>query len=96
MKNVIDKVECIKIVSNQVSYSVIDARADNKMVKYCLENDIKLLTYGSLLGGFLSNKWLGKSEPAKQDLDTASLQKYKKWIDSWGIIINTRIITSFR
>lgn len=84
MKNIVDNVKDIKIASNQVPYSIIDTRAENQMVKYCLENDIKLITYGTLLGGFLSNKYLGKTEPKKVDLDTASLQKYKKWIDSWS------------
>ena len=84
MKNIVDKVKGIKIASNQVPYSIIDTRAENEMVKYCLEKDIKLITYGTLLGGFLSNRYLDKPEPKKQDLDTMSLQKYKKWVDSWS------------
>jgi aryl-alcohol dehydrogenase-like predicted oxidoreductase len=75
----------IQIVSNQVSYSVIDRRPEKEMVKFCLEHDIKLLTYGTLLGGFLSEKWIGVAEPtSKTQLNTSSLGKYKKFIDHWG------------
>ena len=45
---------------------------------------MNLLTYGTLLGGFLSEKYIGKPEPVKSDLDTLSLQKYKNMIDTWG------------
>lgn len=75
----------IKIVSNQVSYSIIDRRPEKEMVPFCLENDIKLLTYGTLLGGLLSEKWIGVAEPISRDkLNTSSLGKYKKFIDHWG------------
>eukprot|EP01122_Echinamoeba_exundans_P008851 TRINITY_DN3013_c0_g1_i2.p1 TRINITY_DN3013_c0_g1~~TRINITY_DN3013_c0_g1_i2.p1 ORF type:complete len:340 (+),score=75.59 TRINITY_DN3013_c0_g1_i2:21-1040(+) len=75
----------IQVVSNQVSYSVIDRRPEKEMVKFCLEHDIKLLTYGTLLGGFLSEKWIGVAEPTtKAQLNTSSLGKYKRFIDHWG------------
>lgn len=38
----------------------------------------------SLLGGFLSQKYLGNPEPKKIDLTTSSLSKYKYVIDQWG------------
>nr|MCH9658881.1 aldo/keto reductase [archaeon] len=37
-----------------------------------------------LLGGFLSEKYLGVDEPHRGELVTASLQKYKNMIDEWG------------
>lgn len=73
-----------KLVSNQVQYSIIDNRPEIKMVPFCQKNGMNLLTYGTLLGGFLSERYLGKSEPARYDLDTLSLQKYKQMIDAWG------------
>lgn len=73
-----------KLVSNQVQYSIIDRRPEIKMVPFCQKHGMKLLTYGTLLGGFLSEKYLGKSESARYDLDTLSLQKYKQMIDAWG------------
>src|SRR5207249_8281415 len=42
------------------------------------------LTYGTLLGGLLSERWLGRPEPGRGDLNTASLGKYKQMIDAWG------------
>ena len=73
-----------KLVSNQVQYSILDQRSEEKMVPFCKKHDIKLLTYGTLLGGFFSKKYLGKTEPTRADLDTLSLQKYKNMIDAWG------------
>ena len=43
-----------------------------------------LLAYGTLLGGLLSEKYLGRPEPRRSELNTASLQKYKHMIDAWG------------
>ena len=74
----------IKIVSNQVQYSIIDRRPEVQMVPFCLQHDIKLLTYGTLCGGLLSEKYLGKGEPRGGDLTTVSLKKYKQMVDSWG------------
>ena len=72
------------LISNQVQYSILDQRAEVKMVPFCQKHNMNLLTYGTLLGGFLSEKYIGKPEPGKSDLDTLSLQKYKNMIDTWG------------
>lgn len=74
----------LNLVSNQVQYSLIDLRPEVKMEKFCKQHDIGLLTYGTLCGGLLSEKYLGKPEPLKDALNTASLQKYKNMIDTWG------------
>ena len=74
----------IRIVSNQVQYSIIDRRPEVRMVPFCLRHDIKLLTYGTLCGGLLSEKYLGKPEPRGADLSTVSLKKYKNMVDNWG------------
>ena len=74
----------IHFVSNQVQYSILDQRPQKKMISFCQKHNIHLFSYGTLLGGFLSEKYLGKSEPTRMDLDTASLQKYKNMIDFWG------------
>jgi aryl-alcohol dehydrogenase-like predicted oxidoreductase len=73
-----------KFLSNQVQYSIIDQRPQIKMTEFCLKNEVNLLTYGTLCGGFLSKKYLGKSEPTNSSLNTYSLQKYKNMIDAWG------------
>lgn len=73
-----------KITSNQVQYSLVDQRPQVKMTPFCQRNDIKLFAYGTLLGGFLSERYLGKPEPTRSELYTSSLQKYKHMIDVWG------------
>jgi aryl-alcohol dehydrogenase-like predicted oxidoreductase len=72
------------IISNQVQYSIVDRRPEVKMIHFCRENNISLLTYGTVCGGLLSERYLGKSEPRPHELDTPSLRKYKRMIDSWG------------
>ena len=74
----------IKIVSNQVQYSLIDRRPEVRMATLCQERQVWLLTYGTLCGGFLSDRYLGQPEPGRWALETASLKKYKQMIDAWG------------
>jgi len=74
----------IRIVSNQVQYSLIDLRPEVRMVPFCQEQKIFLLTYGTLCGGLLSDTYLGQAEPRSAALNTASLRKYKQMIDAWG------------
>lgn len=72
------------IVSNQVQYSILDQRPDKLMAPYFAKHGIKLLTYGTLLGGFFSEKYLGVDDPTRMGLGTASLQKYYNMIVVWG------------
>lgn len=74
----------IRIVSNQVQYSLVDQRPAARMAAFCEAHGIGLLTYGTLLGGFLSEAWLGRAEPSRGELATVSQQKYKQMIDAWG------------
>ena len=54
------------------------------MVRVCQERDVQLLAYGTLCGGLLSDRYLGQPEPSSEELNTASLRKYKQMIDAWG------------
>ena len=72
------------IVSNQVQYSILDQRPQKMMTPFFVKHGIKILSYGTLLGGFFSEKYLGVDEPHRGDLTTSSLQKYKNMIDMWG------------
>ena len=54
------------------------------MTAFCRSEGIKLLAYGTLAGGLLSEKWLGKSEPAAGDLADWSTMKYKRFVDAIG------------
>jgi aryl-alcohol dehydrogenase-like predicted oxidoreductase len=74
----------IRVVSNQVQYSLVDLRPDVRMVPFCQAQGIHLLTYGTLGGGLLSEAYLGQPEPRSGALHTASLRKYKQMVDAWG------------
>ena len=74
----------IDIVSNQVCYSLLDQRAKGEMSRFCLENDVKLLAFGTVAGGFLTERWLGKPEPDWENLDTWSQMKYGRYIGAVG------------
>ncbi len=74
----------IPIVSNQICHSLIDQRANEQMAVVCKEYSVQLLAFGTLAGGFLTDKWLGKPEPAYEELTTWSQMKYKRFIDAAG------------
>jgi len=74
----------LRIVSNQVQYSIIDRRPEVKMIPFCLEHNTSLLAYGSICGGLISERYLRAVEPSTVELNTASLRKYKQMIDAWG------------
>jgi aryl-alcohol dehydrogenase-like predicted oxidoreductase len=72
----------IPILTHQVQYSLIDHRPGGAMARLCAAHGISLLCYGSVAGGFLSERWLGAPEP--RDLINRSLIKYKLIIDDFG------------
>ena len=74
----------IAIVSNQVQYSLIDRRPEVRLAPLCVARRVWLLTYGTLCGGLLSDRYLDQPEPGRGALTTASLRKYKQMIDAWG------------
>lgn len=74
----------IEIVSNQVCYSLLDQRASGEMKAVCEQYEVKLLAFGTLAGGFLSDKWLGKPEPKVDESFTWPQMKYKRFIDEAG------------
>ncbi len=74
----------IRIVSNQIQYSIIDRRPEVRMIEFCRAHNISLLTYGTVCGGLLSERYMDVPEPGYASLNTASLRKYKHMIDQWG------------
>lgn len=75
----------VDVVTNQVQFSLIDARPRFGMAEVCTRHNVKLLTYGTLCGGFLAEKWLGKPEPQLFGPDTTpSQRKYFEMIQTWG------------
>lgn len=73
----------LQIVSNQVQYSIVDRRPEVKMAEFCRDNKSSLLAYGTICGGLMSERYLGRPE-SNSELDTASLKKYKRMVDTWG------------
>jgi aryl-alcohol dehydrogenase-like predicted oxidoreductase/enamine deaminase RidA (YjgF/YER057c/UK114 family) len=74
----------IDILTNQISYSLLDQRAAADMTRVCQEYGVHILAFGTVAGGFLSERWLGKSEPGDDQLSTWSQMKYKRFIDVAG------------
>ena len=74
----------IPVVSNQVQYSLVDRRPEVAMSELCRRRGVSLLTYGTFAGGLFAEHYLGRPEPGRAELTTASLQKYKRMIDAWG------------
>jgi aryl-alcohol dehydrogenase-like predicted oxidoreductase/enamine deaminase RidA (YjgF/YER057c/UK114 family) len=74
----------IPFVSNQVCCSLLDRRATGRLADYAEAHGVRTLAYGTLAGGFLSDKWLGRPEPAMDALATWSQMKYKRFIDVAG------------
>jgi aryl-alcohol dehydrogenase-like predicted oxidoreductase len=73
----------VPVVSNQVQYSVLDRRPERGMVDLCERHGISLLCYGTMAGGFLSDRYVGVLEPAPP-FENRSLTKYKLIIDDFG------------
>lgn len=74
----------IPIVSNQISHSLVDRRALGAMKEVCKDYKVQLFAYGTLLGGFLSDRWLGVDTPELESLKTWSQMKYFRFIQAAG------------
>ena len=73
----------VPVIAHQLQYSLLDARALNGMVQACKSRGIGLLCYGTVAGGFLSDRWLDKPEPVS-GFSNRGLTKYKLIIDDFG------------
>ncbi|GAX79676.1 hypothetical protein CEUSTIGMA_g7117.t1 [Chlamydomonas eustigma] len=82
----------VTVSSNQVQFSLLDRRPLNGMVQFCKEHDIKILAYGSVGGGLLSDKyaeeakksWFGSNKYSSVDLNTSSLKMYWNVVKEFG------------
>jgi aryl-alcohol dehydrogenase-like predicted oxidoreductase len=82
-KNYLEKfLEYFDVFSLQIQVSLFDRRVEKGVRELCHKKKIKIFAYGSLLGGFVSEKWLGKAEPELKCLTNRSLVKYKLLIDA--------------
>ncbi len=73
----------VSLATAQVQYSLLDGRPEGSLIDLCEKHNINLLCYGTVAGGFLSEKWLGAAEP-KPPFENRSLVKYKLMIDEFG------------
>lgn len=68
--------------SIQLQYSVLDRRTEYGLSDFCIEHGIGILCYGTVAGGFLSEKYLGV--PAPTEFETRSNIKYRLVIEDFG------------
>jgi aryl-alcohol dehydrogenase-like predicted oxidoreductase len=73
----------VPVVSMQAQYSLLDERPRNGMIDLCRRSGISIICYGTVAGGFLSERWVGRREPGGE-LTNRSLIKYKLIIDDFG------------
>ena len=74
----------IEVVSNQVSFSLLDGRASGAMTEVCRKHGVHLLAYGTLAGGLLTERWLGAEDPGPEGLKTWSEMKYHRFVEAAG------------
>jgi aryl-alcohol dehydrogenase-like predicted oxidoreductase len=73
----------VPVFSHQVQYSLLDDRPEHEMAGLCRDRGIALLCYGTVAGGFLSERWLGAAADAQWPANR-SLTKYRLIIDEFG------------
>lgn len=73
----------VDIASNQVQYSVLDQRVENKLTALAQKQNIPYLCYGTVAGGFLSDRYLSMPDPVPP-FENRSLTKYRLIIDEFG------------
>ncbi|WP_103333972.1 aldo/keto reductase [Pseudotabrizicola formosa] len=72
----------VPLLTNQVSFSLMDRRAAGDLAAVCARHGAWILGYGTLNGGFLSDRWLGQPEPAQ--IADWSKMKYHRFIQAAG------------
>lgn len=73
----------VPVVSDQVQYSALDRRPERGLTAHCGASSTRILSYGTLAGGFLTSRWLGRA-PADGPFENRSLAKYRLIIEEFG------------
>lgn len=73
----------VKIVSNQVQYSVLDRRPEEDLYSIQNQHGISFLNFGSIAGGFLTDRYLNVPAP-NPPFENRSLTKYRLIIEENG------------
>lgn len=69
----------VEVVSCQTQYSLLDRRPEKRLLAYSRGQNIAQICYGTLGGGLLSEKWLGRPFPS--EADNRSQVKYMQVIE---------------
>lgn len=84
------KLAGVPIVSHQVQLSALDRRPiQSGMADWCAENNISLIAFGTVGSGILSQRYLGKGAPTKEEKNTASMRMYSNTaarFGSWSLV----------
>lgn len=72
----------VDVVAHQCQYSALDQRPAGDLEAFCARRDVHLLAYGTVGGGFLAKRWLGRDAP--EQFDNRSQVKYRLIIDEAG------------
>jgi aryl-alcohol dehydrogenase-like predicted oxidoreductase len=72
----------VRVLTNQVQYSLIDDRPRAAMADLCRDAGVSLLCYGTLAGGLFSERWLGSPPPERPA--NRSLVKYALIVEEFG------------
>jgi aryl-alcohol dehydrogenase-like predicted oxidoreductase len=73
----------VPVFAHQLQYSLLDDRPRRGMVELCVARGIALLCYGTVAGGFLSERWLGVPD-APGPFENRSLTKYRLVVEEFG------------
>lgn len=73
----------LDIVTMQVQYSLLDHRPEGRFANWCQQHKVHIFCYGTLAGGFLTEQWLGRTDPG-YEFENRSLIKYRLIIDEFG------------
>jgi len=73
----------IRLATLQTQYSLLDRRPEKRMAALAEKQGMQFLCYGTVAGGFLSDKWLDQPRPQGQ-MENRSLTKYLLIIQDLG------------
>ncbi|MFV0383594.1 aldo/keto reductase [Paracoccus sp. (in: a-proteobacteria)] len=73
----------IGLATMQLQYSLLDRRPEHRMTALAARHGMHFLCYGTVAGGFLSDRWLGQPDP-QGEMENRSLTKYHLIIQDLG------------
>jgi len=75
----------VPIRANQIQFSLLDRRPENGMLHYAREKGIRLACFGTIGGGWLSDRWLGAPRPhGRRAQRTVSMRMYHQPLERWS------------